>query len=332
VLDVLTYTAFSIVPEGIVGDIDGYEGEVSHDEFRQNMGNGTGPFQFDYFTLDEELRVTTFDDYHGETASIDSLHWAIIEGTEPTYTYAIEENADIFGLPTQYYDPDKVSVSETDDRGRDVGTYGELENGETVNYLGVPELVTRYLAFNARSVPIEVRRACAFVLNQEQIVNELFSGRGVPAYSFTPRGIWPTGQDGYEEFADEYPFSPNENDLESAQAVLEMSDYSSDNPFSMTATTYDSQTYMDAVGYLRDSLAGNGVEIQVDPAGFAILQERGYNGNLEMYTLGWGWSWQSVAYGHFGFEPKNTDTSGMPEENNGYYLDWQVELSENYEE
>jgi len=328
VMDVLTYTAFSVIPENTVGDIEGYDGEVEHQTFRAEMANGTGPFQYDEFTIDEEFRATRFDDYHGDTASVESLHWEIVEDADAQFTYAIEQNADIFGIPTQFYAPDNVDA-EPDDRGRDVGTYGELENGETVNYLGVPELVTRYFGFNARNVPRPVRQALAYVTDQEEIVNDVFAGRGVPAYSFTPPGIWPTEQDGYEDFVDEYPYSANETDIEGASQVLDEAGYSEDDPYELTCTTYQSPTYQEAAGLLRDKLAGNGVTIELEEAQFSTLIQRGYDGDLQMYSLGWGWSWESVAYGHFGFEPRNTDTSGMPEENNGYYLDWQVELSEN---
>ncbi|WP_197428404.1 ABC transporter substrate-binding protein [Halapricum sp. CBA1109] len=328
VMDVLTYTAFSIIPEGKVGDVEGYEGEVAHQDFRVTATDGTGPFEMDTFEIDNEVRLTTFEDYHDEVASVDSVHFAIIEDPEALFTYAVEQNADIFGIPTSYYDPSKIDAS-ADDRGRDVGTYGELENGETVNYLGLPELVTRYFGFNAGNVPIEVRQAFAYVLNQQEIVDDVFAGRGVPAYSFTPPGIWPTGQDGYEEFQDSYPFSPNETDIDGAREVLESAGYTEDDPFEITCTTYVSNTYQDAAGLLRDKLSGNGVEMELEEAQFGTLVSRGYEGNLEMYSLGWGWSWESVAYGHFGFEPKNTDTSGMPADNNGYYLDWHTELSEN---
>jgi peptide/nickel transport system substrate-binding protein len=330
VMDVLTYTAFSVIPEGAVGDIEGYDGEYDHENFRTSVSAGTGPYELEEFTLDEELILTRFDDYHRDTANVETVTFTIVEEAEAIHTLAMEQNLDIFGIPTQYYAPENID-SETDDRGREEGTYGPLENGETVNYLGLPELVTRYFGFNARNVPQPVRKALAYVTDQDELVNDVFAGRGVPAYSFTPPGIWPTGQDGYEEFAEEYPYSANETDLEGARQVLEEAGYTEDDPYNLTCTTYQSPTYQQAAGLLRDKLSGNGVEIELEEAQFGTLLQRGYDGDLEMYSLGWGWSWESVAYGHFGFEPKNTDTSGMPEENNGYYLDWQAELSENSE-
>ncbi|ELY92575.1 family 5 extracellular solute-binding protein [Natrialba taiwanensis DSM 12281] len=47
-----------------------------------------------------------------------------------------------------------------------------------------------------------------------------------------------------------------------------------------------------------------------------------------IFSLGWTWSWPAADYGMFGFEPENTDTSRMPTETNGYYLDWHAEDSD----
>ena len=327
VLDILTYDGFAVVPEGIVGDIPGYDGEVEYDEFATEMANGTGPFEFDFFDVDEEVRVTRNDDYHGEVADVDSVHWEIIEDDEAIFTYAMERNADIFPIPTPQYEPELIDA-ETDDRGREAGTYGPLENDETVNYLSIPELSTFYFAFNARNVPRPVRQAVAYVTDHEELVQEIFAGRGVEAFSFTPPGLWPTGPDGYEAYVDEWPYSPNETDRDAARDVLEADDITEDDPFELTLTTYESEVFQEAAELTQSKLAGTGVEFDIEEAPFGTLIGRGEDGDLEMYSLGWIWSWESVAYGHFGFEPKNTDTELMPAEATGYYLDWHVDLEE----
>lgn len=327
VLDILTYTSFAVIPEGLVGDIEGYDGEVDHEEFQTDMANGTGPFMYDDFTVDQEIRLVRNDDYYGEVASVESVHWEIMEDDEAIFTYAMEQNADIFGIPTPQYDPDAIDAEE-DDQGRMVGEYGPLENDEMANYLSVPELSTFYFGFNATNVPQEVRQAVAYVTDHNEIVEDIFAGRGVEAFSFTPPAIWPTGPDGYDDWVDEWPYSPNETDFEGATQVLEEGGYTEDDPFDLTCTTYEDEAFQEAADITRQKLADTGVDFDIEEAPFSTLQDRGEDGDLEMYTLGWIWSWQDVSYGHFGFEPKNTDTSVMPEESTGYYLDWQEALDE----
>jgi len=328
-LDVLTYSAFAPVPEGYVDDVPGYDGEVTVDEISRQEANGTGPFLFDSFTENEEAVVVRNNDYWGETANVEEIQWAIFSDPQAEYDYSVrEENADIFGIPTQFYSQDQISA-EADDRGRDVGTYQLQDGPQTeVNYLGVPELSTFYFAFNAAQTPKPVRMAVALIANHEQLVQNIFEGRGVEAFSFTPPGIWPTGQDGYEDWLDSWPYGRNESNFDAAERLLSDNDYTSDDPYSLTVTTYQSPVFQQAAGSIRDSLSGLGVSMELEEAPFATLQERGENGDLQMYSLGWIWSWESVAYGLFSFEPKNTNTDEIPTDSNGYYLDWQTELDE----
>ena len=327
VLDILTYSGFAVIPEGLVGDVDGYDGEVEHSEFQTDMANGTGPFEFDDMTVNQEVRVVANDDYHDGAPEIDSIHWEIIEDDEAAFTYAMEQNADIFGIPTAQYDPDLIDASE-DDQGRDVGTYGPLENDEIANYVAISEMSTFYFGFNAGSVPREVRQAVAFVTDHDELITEIYANRGVEAYSFSPPPLWPTGADGYNDWVDNWPYSRNETDVESANEVLAEAGYSPDDPFELTITTYETVVSEEAAELTRSKLAGSGVEMDIESAAFATLQERGEDGDLEMWTLGWIWSWEDLAYGHFVFEPKNTNTDLMPTETTGFYLDWHLDLDE----
>ena len=327
-LDVLAYSSFSIIPEGYVGDIEGYDGEVSHQEFSTEVANGTGPFELDYFDVDEEVRVVRNDDYYGEVASVEAVHWEIIEDDQAAWTYALEQNADIFGVPTFAYEQDAIDA-ETDDRNREVGTYGPAgELNEEVNYIGISELSTFYFGFNASNTDRAVRQAVAYVLNKEDVVEDVFAGRGTPAYSFLPPGIWPTGADGYDDFVDDYPYSLGESDLEGAQSVLEDAGFTPDDPAEMTLTTYVSEVFETAAELIRDLLAGSGADLELEQSEFSVLQNRGEDGDLEMYTLGWIWSWPAAPYGSFQLEPENTNTSTMPGETDGFYLDWHTQLGE----
>ena len=326
-LDILAYDSFGAIPEGYVGDIEGYDGEVSQEELSTDTANGTGPFELDEWVPEDQARVTRFDDYHGSTAELDAVEFPIIEDDNAVQTAYLERNLDVFEMPTPFYDPEKVDASE-DDQGRQVGTYGELENGDTVDYLGVSELTVFYVAWNLPQVPKAVRQAVAYVTDHQELIDEVFKSRGQPAYSFTPPGMWPEGTEGYNGWVDEWPYGTNETDRESATQVLEEAGITPDDPFEMTLTTYDSEVFQEFGRLTRDKLDGRGVSLSLETSPFNSLIQRGQNGELAFYSLGWIWSWVSPAYGLFGFEPKNTDTSTMPAETNGYYLDWDDFLEE----
>ncbi|OVE84624.1 ABC transporter substrate-binding protein [Natronolimnobius baerhuensis] len=325
-LDILTYDGFSIVPEGIVGDIDGYDGEVDHSEFQTEMANGTGPFEYDDFSIGEEMRIVRNDNYHDGEPTIESVHWEINEDPESRFTYAMEQNADVFDIPTSQYDPSLIDAEERDD-GSEIGTYGPFENDEETNYLAVPELGTFYFAFNVSNVPRPARQAIAYVVDHEELIEDVLEERGFEAFGFTPPAIWPTGEDGYNQWVDEWPYSPNETDIEGAAEVLEEAGITEDDPIEIEAATYETAPeYAEMAELIRQKLGDLPISVTNNSTQFSTLQDRGEDGDLEMYSLGWVWSWEDVSYGHFSFEPENTDTSRMPGDATGYYLDWQVNL------
>ncbi|WP_049922954.1 ABC transporter substrate-binding protein [Halopiger djelfimassiliensis] len=324
-LELLAYDAFAIIPEGLVGDIEGYDGEIDHDEFSSETMVGSGPFEFDEWVPDSKARVTRYEDYHGSVANIEAVQWDIIEKDEPAHTHAMGGNVDIFGpskgMPTAKYQQSKIDAEE-DDLGRLVGTYGPAENGETFEYVGVPQLSTYYVAFNATAVPRPVRRAVAYVTDHEELISDVFKGRGKEAFTFTPPDAFPGGQDRYESFIEDYPYKPNETDRDTAKEILREAGYTEDDPYELTLTTYESDVFQNFGRDTRDKLSGTGIELQLEQAPFSTLIDRGEKGTLEFFSLAWTWSWPAADYGMFGFEPENTDTSRMPEETNGYYIDW----------
>ncbi len=293
VTEMLAYTSFAAVPKGLIGDIDGYEGEMKHKEFATSNPIGAGPFTFDEWSSNTEASVSKYEDYHGSAASVDGVHWNIMSDSQAMYTYGtVNQNADILhagDLPTSQYNPDKVNVEKTDDLGRKVGTYGETTSGATLDYLGVPTIGAFYMGFNAEAVPKPVRQAAAYALNQKEAVDQIFKGRGETSYHFTPPSIYPGGPNAYEKHAKEnYPYGYDETKLPEARKVMEEAGYGPDDKFSFTFTVYESSSTWPALGkLLRDKLASAHIEMSIETTPFSTLTKRGRQGNLEAYSLGW---------------------------------------------
>ncbi|MFB6086547.1 MAG: ABC transporter substrate-binding protein [Halodesulfurarchaeum sp.] len=287
-LSMLAYSSFSVVPEGIVGDIQGYEGEMEYSTFATDNPIGSGPFEFQGWTQGTEASVVKNPDYYRGTANMDEVHWQVIEKDPAQFNYAMNKNADLFTIPTSYYSQDKVSVEKKDSRGRQLGTYGPVRNGATLNYAGVPTINTFYVGFNMEAVPKPVRKAFAYAMNQELLVNEVFKGRGLPAYHLTPPGIYPHGADKYRQHAQErYPYGHNQTQLPKARQVMEDAGYGPNNQFTIEWTQYTSNAWLSMAKILRDKLANAHIDMQITQADFASLLKQGRNGNLEAYTLGW---------------------------------------------
>ncbi|WP_435155807.1 ABC transporter substrate-binding protein [Haladaptatus sp. DFWS20] len=315
-LEMLAYTSFAVIPEGIVGDIKGYDGEKDHSTFATKEPVGAGPFKFKSWTSDDSAEVTKYEDYHGEKAKIDGVHWKISSEANARHTYGIvNKNSDIIyssSLPTSKYNPDKVKNTSTDDQGRIVGKYGPTDAGVTMDYLGVSTISSYYMGFNTQAVPKAVRQACAYLMNQETLVKDVFKSRGEPAYHFTPPMIYPGGAKQYMSHAkNNYPYGFNEVKRDKAKQVLNEAGYGpGKKSFSFEFTVYQSSTTWPAVGkLLQDQLKSVNIDMKVNSAPFNTLLSRGRKGNLEAYSLGWIMDWPAPDNFLGLLYPPLTDTS-----------------------
>lgn len=309
-LPMLAYTSFAALPEGLVGDIEGYDGQMSYNEFATSNPVGAGPYQFQNWQTNTEASVTAFDNYHGGAPPFSGVHWQIIEDPDARYNYSMNKNVDILSIPTSKYDPNLVSVQETDDLGRKSGTYGPVRNGETVNYLAVATINAFYFGFNTAAVEKPARQAAAYALDQQTAVQQVFKGRGEAAYHFTPPNIYPGGATAYDQHAEQnYPYGYNESQLDQARSVMEDAGYGPNNRYSFTITTYQSDTWQQIAGILQDQLRSAHIDISLEQAPFATLLQRGRQGNLEAYTLGWIMDWPAPDNFLQLLDPPNTDTS-----------------------
>ena len=325
-IQILGNNQFSAVPEGFVGDIEGYEGEVSQEEFATSNPVGAGPFTFESWEANTEARVSAFDDYYGTGPHVDGIHWQVIEDDNALYNYAMNENADLFTIPTAQYDPTRVSIEGTDDRGREFGTYGPLRNGKTANYLRVGTLNVFYIGFNMQVVEKPVRQAVAYALNQHLVVEQVFKGRGLPAYHYTIPAIFPGGPDAYTSHArEEYPYGYNESQLDQARSVLEEAGYGPNNRVELTFTLYEDQAWEQVAGILRDQLASAHVNMQIEQAPFSTLLERVREGNIDCYSLGWIVPWAAPDAFTKHLNPARSDPTGPnPEAYNFWPTDTQA--------
>ncbi len=325
-LQMMAYTSFAALPEGIVGDIEGYEGDIERDALASSNPVGAGPFELENYESGTEVSVTAVEDHYRGGANVDRVHWQVIEKDQPKYNYAMNRNADLFNIPTSFYEPSKVSVDETDAAGRALGSYGETRNGDTVNYVGVPTINSFYVGFNMEAVPKAVRKAVAYVANQELFVSEAFKGRGSAAYHHTPPSVYPGGANEYTAHAEEgYPYGVGEALQEEAVRVMEEAGYGPDNRFTLQWTQYQDDTWAQIANILRDRLSSAYIDMEIEQAPFSSLLSRGRNGNLEVYTLGWIADWPAPDNFLQLLNPPQTDTSSSAPVS---YINWNSEEAE----
>jgi peptide/nickel transport system substrate-binding protein len=312
---------FGVIPEGAVGDITRYDGIWDYEEFFGTAGDGpafvgTGPFKVDSWSKGDELVLSRFEDYHGEGPYIDGISYTALSGGSAEYQRAINGNLDIFQVPTAQFNPNKVEI--TNDQGQyQVGTYGPMENGETVNYGVGTTLRTEYFYFNTQRVERPVRRAIAHLVDQQEIADSIYKGVNRPAYTITPNVVFPSGEDegpvqtqerfvenGYravdvpgEVGANGYPYGVGGFSIERAREIMENAGYSEDDPYEMTMTVYSEANFTDANAWqevatrIRDKAVSAHIEISIERANLGTIISQAVEGSMDMFSLGDGMEW-----------------------------------------
>lgn len=292
------YGSLSPVPEGIVGDIDGYDGEVDYATFSSQAPVGLGPYEVDTVETGTELRLSAAPDYHGETPGPDAIEMQVVQSADTRFRRAANRNVDVFQLPSSRFDPGKVSISETRSLGQEVGTYGPLSNGATVNYSTWDDAYTAYFIFDCSRVERPVRRALNYAVDQQNFVEQGFKGVGEPAYHQTPPSVYPGGKEAYDRHAREnFPYGYREARVDQARRVMEEAGYGDSNRASITLTLYNDRnpdSYTRIADLIRAKAASIYVDLTIERAPFGTIIEEAIAGNLDMYTLGNGLEYPSA--------------------------------------
>jgi len=302
-------STFAVLPEGLVGDIEredvDTEGRMSYQEAFGTEGEGpnvagTGPFQVDTWSKGDRLVMSRFEDYHGSTANIDAVEEVILQDPEAAYSRALNDNLDIFSVPSNKFSVDNQSSMEDIGEGRLVGEY-ELENGEVVNHAQVDQLGTDVIIFNCNRVPEGVRQAFAAMLNQHDIAQNIYPNQK-PAYTMTPPQMYPnTGefddppaaQEGHvtegamsqtSVGADGYPWGYDEADIGRAQQIAEDAGVTGEE---YTLSVTSEPEWQTLAGRIQQKAQAIGVTVNIETADYGTLISQGiFEGNLDMYSLG----------------------------------------------
>lgn len=309
VLEIVAYSAFAAVPEGIVGDIEGENGKMSYEKFATSNPVGAGPYTLETWKSGTEAKISARNDYHGKGPMTAGTHWQIVEESNAQYTYSVlNRNTDTPTVPNAQYDPDAVTVEGENESGYGYGTY-QLENGLSADLYRTELLSTYYYGFNCRAVPQYVRKAVAYANNNQEIIDEVFKTPSKAAYNFVPPKIYPGGRSAYEKHAKKYPYGYKEAQLDKARQIMEENGHGPNNLYTFTMTVTPSNTWNSILNILRDKLRSAHIQMKIKSTTASTLFEQVYSGNTEAYRLSWFADWPSASNFLKILYPPSTDTS-----------------------
>ena len=287
-MGVISYQVFAAEPEGIVGDVKGYDGKMKEGKYGTHP-IGCGPFKFKKWSSGTEVAVERFDDYHGDVPLLDGVHWKVLADSNASYNYNMNKNADIITIPNSHYDSSKITIKNKNGKqGRKTGTYGPLRNGLTVNYATVPGMNPTYLVFNTNKVPKKVRKAFVYVLNQQQIAQNAYKGRASPAAFMMPPSAYPGGPDAEAKAAQDYPYDYKSNNFAKAKQLMKEAGYGPNNKYKMQFDGWQTDAAKSMGQLLQSQLASVYIDLNVQISPSSTYWSRASKGNFDVYLSGWG--------------------------------------------
>ncbi|MCF6180370.1 MAG: ABC transporter substrate-binding protein, partial [Geopsychrobacter sp.] len=135
---------------------------------------GTGPFAFQGYKKDAQIRYTAFAKYWKGKAPIDKLVFAITP--DASVRYAKLKAGECHIMP--YPNPADIAAMKADPK---------------INLMQQEGLNVGYLAYNTKVAPfdnVKVRKALTPSINKQAIIDTVFQGAGKPAKNPIPPTIW----------------------------------------------------------------------------------------------------------------------------------------------
>ncbi|TDC50606.1 ABC transporter substrate-binding protein [Jiangella ureilytica] len=156
----LGYTSFAPLPQSFFDDPEAFGQHPI----------GTGPFQFDSWEPNIDIRISAYEDYNGEVKpSIDGAIYRIYENDDAAYNDLQADQLDIMPLlPTSALAGDTYKI--------DLGDrFVERTTGVLDTITFAPESKDPALA------DPDLRHAISMAINRDEIVDKIFSGARTPA-------------------------------------------------------------------------------------------------------------------------------------------------------
>jgi ABC-type transport system substrate-binding protein len=268
---------------------------------------GTGPYMYDYYITDTEVRFTKFEDYWGadvveDEVMFDAMVYSVIDDPSALNYAMLAGDIDIiFGAMTDLLPAFRanpwIHVQEMDTAG----------------------LVYQYLAFNNLQINLTWRTAMSYAMNYTYIIEELLDGRAFRAYGMVSPGYGPAFNHWLEDATNPYNRSAYHNLYIARQTIL--TNMSGDSRIAgLTASTNASDTDWEVLGespvnclayfnfsyntdnwfrtdlyaVLVDWFADIGIYLEDGGTdwGYFILRAYGYvpggYDQLQVYFIGWG--------------------------------------------
>ena len=225
---------------------------------------GSGPFRFISAEPDKEVIIERNSDYWGEKARLERVRFIVVPDTT---TRALELRKGSADIVNNALTSDLVLA---------------LEREPNLEVLHGPGTVLNYLAFNLRDPilkDVRVRRAIAFAINRQPMIEYLWRGFAQPAASVLPRQSW-----AYNAEVPGYDYDPQR-----ARRILDTAGYHAVGGvrFHLTMKTSTEETTRLIAAVLQQQLREVGIALDIRTFEFATFFSDVTSGAYQLYSLRW---------------------------------------------
>ena len=225
---------------------------------------GSGPFRFISAEPDKEVIIERNSDYWGEKARLERVRFIVVPDTT---TRALELRKGSADIVNNALTSDLVLA---------------LEREPNLEVLHGPGTVLNYLAFNLRDPilkDVRVRRAIAFAINRQPMIEYLWRGFAQPAASVLPRQSW-----AYNAEVPGYDYDPQR-----ARQILDTAGYRAVGGvrFHLTMKTSTEETTRLIAAVLQQQLREVGIALDIRTFEFATFFSDVTSGAYQLYSLRW---------------------------------------------
>jgi len=260
---------------------------------------GSGPFRFVSAQQDKEVIIERNGHYWGAEPKLERVRFAVVPDAT---TRALELRKGSADIAINALTPDTVVALKKDPRLA-------IETG--------PGTIYAYMAFNLRDPilkDVRVRRALAYAINRQPMIEYLWRGMARPAASILPVQSW-----AYDADVARYDYNPAR-----ARQLLDEAGYPAVNGvrfhLTMKSSTEESTRLMAAV--LQQQLRDVGIALDIRTFEFATFYADVTKGAFQLYSLRWiGGNEDPDIFEHV-FYSANTPPRGA---NRSYYANPEVD-------
>ena len=273
-LAALSLTALKIASPTALEEYAADEGKVDDEGIFRPTGTyatehptGTGPYKFEEWIRGDHLTMTYNEDYWGEReGNIDTLIFKPI--ADPAARLQALQTGEIQGY-------DLVDPQD----------YETIDGDENLQLLNRPAFNVGYVGFNQAIKPLddpEVRKAIAYAIDRQAVVDAFYAGQGVVAKEFMPPEVT-----GYADDVTEYPYDPDQ-----AKQILEDAGYTLPVEIEFAFPTDVERPYMPDPQANYEAMVGDLEECCFKVSTKSATWSPDYLSNVDtgkyaMYLLGW---------------------------------------------